>query len=184
MVQGKKEIWKPIQDWPSYHVSNLGRVKRIVTSSWSKSGMILKGHFNSDGYPCVHLVRERFNTNVSVHRLMLSAFNRPPKKGEQANHLNGIKTDNRLENLEWCSQIENIRHAVRTGLFQRGERNGTKTCPESVRRGENHLRARLKTTDVIAIRLADKTQVELARIYGVSRSAINSIKNRHSWNHV
>src|SRR3990167_8090173 len=57
---------------------------------------------------------------VSVHRIIASTFIPNPLQLPQVNHKNGIKTDNRIENLEWCTQSQNIRHSYSMGMHKRG----------------------------------------------------------------
>lgn len=87
-------------------VSNNG----IVYSSLSK--MVRKNVTGTDGY---HYIRHR-NKNYAVHRLVALAWIGVPEIPKQVNHKNGIKTDNRIENLEWLSHAENLQHALDTGL--------------------------------------------------------------------
>lgn len=112
--------WKNIPGYEGiYQASNLGDVRSIPFERADKTGRIshyagkiLKQHKNSrNGYMYVHLLGKAH----SVHRLVLSAFT-GNRAGMDVNHLNGNKEDNRIENLEWCSRSENIRHAIKNGL--------------------------------------------------------------------
>lgn len=76
----------------------------------------LKHSNNRYGYCCVHLHNKKFNKQLTVHRLVAMAFIPNPKNKPQVNHINGDKSDNSVENLEWCTPSENLDHAYRTGL--------------------------------------------------------------------
>jgi len=108
-IEIKNEIWKKINDFP-YYISNLGRVK-------NNNGLILKTKTLRNGYESLvltNLNHERFNK--TVHRLVAEAFIPNPENKETVNHKDGNKLNNLLENLEWNTQSENIKHAFNTGL--------------------------------------------------------------------
>ena len=96
-----------------YKVSNLGRVKR------TKTNRILKNRLSTQGYIMVTLCKKSKPFNASVHRLIAEVFIENPLNKEQINHINGIKHDNRIENLEWVTSSENMVHAYETGLKTR-----------------------------------------------------------------
>lgn len=112
------EVWKDIEGFPGYQVSNIGRVR----SFWNNAHVITKEHHiltgakDKDGYIRVHLHKNLKNENGIVHRLVAKAFIPNPNDKPQVNHINGIKDDNRVENLEWCTTNENRQHAYDTGL--------------------------------------------------------------------
>jgi hypothetical protein len=98
-----EERWLPIDE--NYHVSDLGRVKSFVKY---KDGRIMKPKIKKNGYCELSLSSNGVKKSYTVHRLILQAF-LPINEIKQVNHKNHIKTDNRLENLEWCNCSENLR---------------------------------------------------------------------------
>lgn len=183
-----EEIWKPIIGYEGYYeVSNLGRVKRVaLTKQVFRGGKsmlfhhkerILNGGLNIDGYNRVELSVKPGATKrtcVFNHRLVAESFILNPDNKDQVNHINGIKTDNRFHNLEWCTGKENVRHAIKTGL--RTANKGSK-CGSS----------KLKESQVLEIRelfskgLGTK---QISEIYSMHQSTISAIKTGRNWNHI
>ena len=109
----KQEIWKDIIWYEGmYQVSDLGRVKSF--KFWKEK--ILKGHIRNSWYITVDLCKDSKYIHHSVHRLVFIAFIKNKECKEQVNHINWIKTYNRVENLEWNTRSENWLHAYRTWL--------------------------------------------------------------------
>lgn len=113
-----KEIWKDIEEFPGYQVSNLGRVRSYWDNNhnMSNESHIMVGVKDKDGYPRVHLHKNKKSIHYMVHRLVAKTFILNPENKPQVNHINGVKHDNRVENLEWCTTNENRQHAYDTGL--------------------------------------------------------------------
>ena len=103
------EIFKPIDLNPKYSVSNFGRVRN------NKTNKILSPR-NLQGYQRVAFYVDGKPTDFRIHRLVAKAFIPNPENKPQVNHINGDKTDNRVENLEWVTNSENIKHAINNGL--------------------------------------------------------------------
>jgi NUMOD4 motif/HNH endonuclease len=107
----KLEKWKPVPgfDW-LYEVSSLGNVRGIAASTQKK---ILKKAKDRDGYSVVHLCRLGRYKSLRVGRLVALAFlGQPPADRLEVNHINHIRDDDRLCNLEWTSRRENMKQAL------------------------------------------------------------------------
>lgn len=104
-----KEIWKPVDIEyykDEYLVSNLGNIKSL------KNNIIMKPSRLYNGYLTIPLTRNGYTTRYTVHRLVATAFIQNPNNMPQINHKNGIRTDNNITNLEWCTAQENIKDAI------------------------------------------------------------------------
>lgn len=112
------EQWKQIIGIDGYDVSSHGRVRssdRVLTEkkrTYFKKGRILKQTLINSGYLTVGVrVSCAVPKTFTVHKLVASAFIENKDEKPQVNHKNGVKTDNRVENLEWCTQSENNKHS-------------------------------------------------------------------------
>jgi DNA-binding XRE family transcriptional regulator len=174
------EIWKAIPQYEGvYEVSNLGQVKcleRFVNGKGKGKKLVLEQIINPQidkGYFRVNLYKNGKLKRIAVHRLVAIAFIPNQEEKPQVNHINGIKTDNRLENLEWVTLSENMIHAYKENLL--------------VRKGEKHTQNKLSVSNVIEIRnllSQGVKQDEIAKKYGVIRQTISCIKIGKSWNHI
>lgn len=177
---GCDEEWRPVAGAEGfYSVSNRGRIRSepIQTSRRGKQrGRVLKGCPDNKGYLQVRIVLPgRRPTTTKVHRAVAIAFLGPRPPGQQINHKSGDKQDNSIENLEYVTCLENVRHAWRLGL-----------CARTHARGENSGKAKLTTEAVIEIRLLKATHslTQLAQRFAVSKNCISAIVNRETWKHV
>lgn len=117
------EIWKKLDDY--YDVSSYGNIR-------SKNKVLRKKQNKQTSYEEINLKNKTFR----VHRLIASVFLPKIEGKNQVNHKNGIKNDNRIENLEWCNQSENIQHAYDTKLMKYHGKNGVKIKGINLKTGE------------------------------------------------
>lgn len=112
-----EEIWKDIEDYDGlYQVSNLGRVKRLIGLR-CKEERFIKPLYRK-GYHFVFLYRNSKYKTMSIHRLVALSFLINKYDKMEVNHIDGVKTNNCVENLEWSTRSENTRHAFDTGLIK------------------------------------------------------------------
>jgi hypothetical protein len=109
------EIWRKIEEFKNYEVSNLGNVRSL---NYRRTGetKILKLGKDKNGYLYICLWENGKQYFKTVHRLVATAFISNPQGKPQINHINGDKENNRVSNLEWCTGKENCQHAYNTGL--------------------------------------------------------------------
>jgi hypothetical protein len=166
------EEWKDIVRYEGYYqVSNLGKVKSLG-NEFSRKERLLKPSLQSKGYLTVVLQKNGIRNMVLVHRLVAEYFVSNPLNKPQVNHINGVKTDNNIENLEWVSHRENLDHAIKNNLTLKGEENRN---------------SKLKDVDVVKIHsLLQKgiTTKELSESYNVSYSTIDGIRTNRYWKHL
>ncbi|GAB3013666.1 hypothetical protein GCM10027051_16200 [Niabella terrae] len=124
------ELWIDIKGYEGiYQVSTHGNVKSMGSVRVIKGVKqfyppnILKQSKTNSGYMGVSLWKDGVKRMSLVHRIVAEVFVDNPFRKSDVNHKNGIKTDNRPENLEWCTKSENIRHAIATGLIRRNSQN-------------------------------------------------------------
>lgn len=179
MLKKVKEEWRPVVGYFGfYEVSNLGKVRSLDRTCINRLGKVrkLKGitlspACNGSGYLFVGLRNHAVGKQISVHRLVCRAFNGSSNGLPNVNHKNGIKSDNRASNLEWCTRSHNIQHALNTGLKPRGTNINTNILSEQ------------EVLDIC--RLLDTTDMpysEIAAKYGVKKDTIGAINLGRNWN--
>lgn len=163
------EHWRDIPEYPHYQASRNGDVRSLPHST--TKGRVLKPILNNSGYLRVAIGRNGYQF---VHRLVALAFIGERPEGMDINHINGDKTDNSPQNLEYVSRQENMAHARRVGLHDN--------------RGEKHYGSKLTEAQVIGVRrayeLAGVDETEIAPSLGVSVRTIKDILENKTWRHV
>lgn len=158
------ELWKSIEGFPTHEVSSEGRVRRATASMGTRVGHVLTPYVKSDGYAYVCIQRKV----KSVHRLVAKAFLGGCPTGNEVNHKNGLKADNRVSNLEYVTKSENALHAHHV-LHARDMK------------GEKHPRAKLSQEAVAEIRASSERVRVLAARYGVGQSTISMVRTGRNW---
>jgi hypothetical protein len=176
------EVWKDVKGLENYYqVSNLGNVR-------SKERFVIRGRggkykvecknlnpsINSDGYFTGIFRVDKRPINYKVHRIMAQSFMGEIPQGFEVNHINGIKSDNRLENLEVVSKSENIKHAFDLGL-------------NKPRRGELNGMCKIDSDTAKWIKEMTKngfTESQISSQLNVSIHTIRDIRRGRTWKHV
>ncbi len=156
VIEGTEVKFHPV--FTNYAVGRLGEIwSKHRGGKWMRPKTLTK-----DGYITIDLRLVRKPKTVKIHRLVLESFT--GQAGQQCNHKNGVKNDNRLSNLEWLTASENTIHAVKTGL----------------------KKTKLSLDDIKTIRAAkgQRTLQELADEFGVHYSTISKVWTRKNWAHV
>ena len=162
-----KNIIKELRNYEGlYTISNQGVIRSLYT------GKILKQYLNKYGYYQVRLYKDKKVRNHTVHRLVAETFIPNPRKEKTVNHIDGNKTNNKVENLEWCSFSENFNKAYNDGLVPKGAYNGN---------------AIFNDEQIRFIRDAYKSGYSgrrLARVFNTTHDVIDDIISRKSYSNV
>jgi hypothetical protein len=122
------EVWRDVKGWEGlYQVSDHGRIRSLDHTVKTKTGkdMLVRGVIKKpsrdvDGYAVVSLQHKHHKKSYSVHRLVAQAFIPNPENKPEVNHINAVKDDNAVSNLEWVTGEENNQHAMDNGLMTKG----------------------------------------------------------------
>lgn len=184
-----KEYWKPIPEFEGlYEISTFGNIKRIQRYVKNRNGYrllnekIISTKLDKDGYNLVTLYKDKEQYTFRVHRLVAKTFLLNTNLNKiQVNHKNGIKSDNRVENLEWVTPKENIIHSIKTGL--------KKNFKTSNHNGENNPNSKLTKNEVIEIIRCKLNGLPIKYVYEqfknkISFSGLEQIWYGYKWKNI
>ena len=165
--------WKPCYEYEDYYlVSNTGLIKSIdrIINNRNCKGKILKFK-DIRGYKNVRLYKNKEGKTKQVHRLVALTFNfNTNHKNLQINHLDGDKSNNNIDNLQWCTAKENQLYSYRTV-----HKN------DNLQKGENNNAAKLDYRKVRIIRNSSLSDINCAKLFNVCRQTINLVRNNKIW---
>lgn len=175
------EIWKDIPNYEGlYQASNLGNIKRLSKIDYKGINnckrifkeKIHKPVLQKSGYLLCALTKNKITKKYLVHRIIAETFIKNEFNKKQVNHINGIKNDNVIENLEWCTRNENTIHAWKNGLIKL-----TDKMIDSLNKGRRH-NAKLTNEQINEIRNNKYyfgLYTELSKKYKITPEAIRNI---------
>ena len=179
------EIWKTIKGYSNFQISNKGRVKSVSRKIRFVHAVTGEEHFRQTKDVILKLIKDKRGyysvslrgddgliSRLKIHRLVAEAFIPNPNDYKIINHIDGIKSNNCSENLEWCNHQQNMAHSILNGLSIFGER---------------HCKAKLTNefVELLKIKMAlGFNDCELSREYGISSKSISAIRCGRKWKHI
>lgn len=173
------EIWKDIPQYEGmYQASNLGNIKSLKRKKWNGFDYqeviekILSQKLH-EGYKYVNLCKKGEQKLIGVHRLVALAFLNNPDNKKYVHHKDNNPQNNNVDNLEWCTQKENISYSVQQGRFNQGTLSPRTKFTEA---DITEIRKRIESKEI--------SQNKIAKELGVSQNCISEIVNRKTWKHI
>ncbi len=178
-METEEEIWKDIPGYEGYYqASNLGlirsldRISMILGRPKKVFGRVIRLKTNkNNGYRMAILCVNGERKTHTVHRLVAKAWHENPNSLGDVNHRNGDKSDNRPENLEWCSRSDNLIHAYSSGL--KISVKGTRVWTNKLT--EDQVREIFHSAGI---------HREIGERFGVKKACVAAIKKRRIWKHI
>lgn len=179
-------VWKPVVGYEGiYEVNELGQIKSLSREKYCghegsnpqiTKEKLLKERICRMGYPIVRLSKDGIAKNVRVHRILAQAFIENPENKPNVNHIDNNPLNKSLDNLEWCTQKENMQHASKQGRFP-------------AKTDKSLYRKNTKINMDIAINIKNDRKngnslVFISKKYGVSQSTVSMICNNKIWKEV
>jgi hypothetical protein len=178
----KREIkFRAFREFPKYEVGDDGSVWSLDYNHTGERG-ILKQNRDKDGYAYVFLVVNNKRYKRSVHRMVANSFINNPEGKPQVNHKNGVRDDNVVENLEWCTAKENTVHGFRVNGRKISDRMKERAKKQFT--GINNPKAKMTTKLVNEMRHMRATGSKLKDIstaFGMSIAQVGQICNNKFW---
>jgi len=174
-----KEEWRPVVHYDGlfydiYEISDCGRLKNVREENATFVGKILSPKTDRGGYTVFCLCHKNQRKYPTAHQLVATSFIGPYPDGMEVNHIDGDKSNNHRDNLEYVTKSDNLKHSFRTDLRSL--------------RGNNSTHNILVEKDIPEIRMllneGDLSEREIGLMYGVKRSTIHNIRTKHSWSWV
>lgn len=166
----EQEIWVDVPNYEGlYQVSNLGNVKSLFRRNKNRVNQekLMKFKLNSSGYYQVWLCKNNYDKGFFVHRLVALAFIPNENNLSEVNHIDAIKTNNVVSNLEWCSHTDNMKHANKLGLIS------TKEMTESKRKY-----TKIDLDKVLELRAANKSHIQISKDTGIHKSTVKRMVDK------
>ena len=155
----------------NYIITDCGFVYSLNYKNTGKKHKI-KSRIDKDGYIIVTIYLNGKRYDRKVHRLVAEAFIKNPENKKEVNHINGVKTDNHKSNLEWATNLENVRHSWKMGLA-------------TGKSGENNAASKNSNADIRKVcQLIEEnknTFKEIHKITGVEKSIIKAVFHKQIW---
>jgi len=155
-IPGFEKLYVISRTGDVFHILDDGKFSRISPAT------------NDEGYRTVVLYKDSHPNFKYIHNLIAAAYLPNPDNKAIANHIDGDKTHNSADNLEWADSSENTQHAYDHGLAKGGK-------------GEKNSQSKLSKKQVARIRKSDESGAKLADLYGVSKAAVSLIRNNERW---
>jgi hypothetical protein len=158
------EVWKKIKGFENYEVSNYGNIRRMYLKGYKYRKPVIQ-----KGYCSINFVLNKTGfKKIQIHRLVAEAFIENNENKKCINHINGIKNDNRVDNLEWCTHSENEKHSF--GVLGKIS-NGI-------------IKRKIPLDEIEKIKIlynSGMTQKKIAILYNVNQSTISYLVNNKTY---
>lgn len=174
------EEYRNIPDLNGYECSNLGQIRNLAKGYYSFGSLTKKGYLR------LYIRKPDKVYCYPVHRLVLLCFVGPCPDGYVTDHKDRVRSNNRLDNLQYITNIENCKQGGRSFKGKMREDGFGDRISEALS-GEGHPSAKLKDEDILKIRELSDSGIfhrDIALIYKISRSQISKISRRESWDHI
>lgn len=165
------EIWKDVPNYEGlYQVSNLGNVKSLARKNKNRVNRekIMKLKLNNSGYYQVWLCKNNKSKGFFVHRLIALTFVPNLNNFPEVNHIDAVKTNNKVSNLEWCTHMDNMKHANNLGLIS------IKEMTEAKRKY-----TQVDLNMVLELNKLNKSHKEISKETGIHKSTVKRMIDKN-----